>query len=307
MARLQTADISLSDIRRVVEKLRRYVDRYPALQELIDRLPENLGDLDLPGADVDDDALSATLVLQTGELVGTIREALVQAGTDVVRVGGPGYLFLLAAKTAKIRSRAARKEVLQASRGVFQERVDEATDLYLDGSIDRTEWLRRVREEVKDLHVQAAVSGRGGRWDDMRFSDWGRVGQKVREQYGYADNFARELIEKDYSAAQIKNRLSLYADAASSSFEAGYVADKGVDPSVLGYFPGDGTTDCRTRCKCRWSIRILNKSRGDFDATWRLGSAEHCRTCTERARRWRRIKVRNGSLVEPLPPIVSDR
>ena len=72
---------------------------------------------------------------------------------------------------------------------------------------------------------------------------------------------------------------------------------------MLPAWPGDGTTICLTNCKCRWSINILSIERGDYNATWRLGAAEHCRTCRQRARAWKKLRVRGGELVEGYEPI----
>jgi len=58
-----------------------------------------------------------------------------------------------------------------------------------------------------------------------------------------------------------------------------------------------------TRDKCRWAIQILSKENQDFNATWKLGIAEHCETCLNRAQNWTQLEIRNGVMKSDPEPI----
>jgi hypothetical protein len=50
-----------------------------------------------------------------------------------------------------------------------------------------------------------------------------------------------------------------------------------------------------TNCQCRWEI----VDRGDhWDCYWRLGIAEHCPDCVERARNWNPLTIPKEEFVE---------
>lgn len=202
-------------------------------------------------------------------------------------------------------ARGRKTEALDARQAVFRSR---SRSLLSDLSAERITldaWSEAFQEEIKSLHISAYMSGRGGDWSAVGPVEWGRMGQVLRTQYAYARRFAIDIARGHLSENQIRARADLYAASARQSFERGMLAELGIDPSILPAQPGDGTTECRSNCKCRWSIRILSKSRGDFDASWRLGSAEHCRTCRSRARLWKNLQVRSGMLISGFEPVTA--
>lgn len=205
----------------------------------------------------------------------------------------------------KAPTRRQRESALRDIQRAGKKRTDALVDRLERGeSIE--EFQIDFKNAIKDFHIAASVASKGS-WSVMTKADWGRVGNRVRKQYEYADKFVLELLGKQAdegpSFAQIKARASLYVDAISATFHAQEAQNAGINPGVLGVFPGDGSTECRTRCKCRWTIRVLNAQRGDFNARWTLGSAEHCKTCLARGRAWRIIRVRGNRLVAPLPSV----
>lgn len=197
-----------------------------------------------------------------------------------------------------------KQDALQAVQQLFSDRGKTHTRDLFEGNINIDQWRARMRAEVKTLHVGSGVAGGGGNWDEMLPEDWGSIGGRVGREYGFLDDFARELDAGNRSLNQALASVDRYAETASSTYEAIKVSFVGIKPEVLRYFPGDGTTVCRSTCKCRWNIRIISKRRGDFNASWLLGSTEdHCPTCVERRRTWRGVKIRGGQLVEPLKAI----
>lgn len=267
------ASIKRSDVLREIDRLKRLVeedpDKYGDLRALIpdeEYEPEGvLDDRDFRPFDV--------LTPETGEIV-------------------------LAAQ--KI-SRGKKASMLDQRRAAYMEEAARLTSLLKTGVMAPVEFNIRMREELKDLYITAYVIGKGADYEAMQAADWGRIGNMLRNQYGYLRKWLVTLNDKSVlentSSAQIIDRLQKYAASASQAMHAGSNAELGIDPSILPAQPGDGTTDCMTRCKCRWAIRILSKARGDFNATWRLGIAEHCRTCRARARDWVSLEIRDGQLI----------
>ena len=188
---------------------------------------------------------------------------------------------------------------------LFQDRSREHTRDLFSGDITLNQWRERVRSEVKALHVNAGVAGGNGMWDEMGFDDWGRIGQKIRGEYGFLDDLAKDIKKGKRSEQWVLASMDRYGETASATFEAIKTSFVGIDPSVLRFFPGDGTTICRSNCRCRWNIRVLSVKLGNFNASWRLGSViDHCPTCIQRQRKWRSLKIRRGNLVSNMEVIV---
>lgn len=152
-----------------------------------------------------------------------------------------------------------------------------------DGSITIDQWQGSVREAIKMAHIQAAVLGQGGR-NALSPSDYGRIGQKLRQEYRYLERFVRDLLDGAVSSAHALNRIGLYAESVRSSYwegttvrqgQQGYslmrrildgqavhcqdcigYAQRGIVP--IGSLPMPGQRcECRARCKC--SIEYLRQ------------------------------------------------
>lgn len=200
----------------------------------------------------------------------------------------------------QLATRADKTAVYNDLVSAYKARAANLNERFLDGQITRNTWKNAMREEVKTLHVQAYAAGRSGGWGAVTAQEWGSVGARLRRQYQFLDRFADDIVAKDLSLAQMNQRTGLYGSASRASFEAAIAAEKGVPASALPATPGDGTTACRSNCKCRWAI---TKRRGSFFASWKLGRAEHCRTCLARARSWKNLEIRDGVLISTIEPI----
>lgn len=209
----------------------------------------------------------------------------------------------LAARSAPSEAQSAALEARQA---LFRIQAGVANRLYAESEeIDLAEWLELMKAAVKDVHISAYIAGMNGAWSDMTAADWGRVGRTIRDQYAYLENWARELDSSAPSLAQMDARAALYGAAATKSFNDGRATRAGFDPAQLPAMPGDGTTQCRTNCRCYWRIVTLSKSRGDYNVSWRMRVAEHCTTCPKRQRSWRSLKIRGGVMVSEVAVIVA--
>lgn len=167
------------------------------------------------------------------------------------------------------------------------------------GTMTPSEFEAAMRELVADLHTASYAAGRSGNWDAIEPDEWRRIEAVIERQFHFLRGF-RDWIAgtepDDVSEAGVYQRARLYGAAASQSFERGHLADLGLFAELPAY-PGDGTTDCRSNCKCRWAVTTLRKAVGDFNVSWRLGRAEHCRQCRKRSTAWKSLQVRGGALV----------
>ena len=183
--------------------------------------------------------------------------------------------------------RSKKTRILAGARQEYTEEARRLNRRLVNDEITVEVWKSEMMVLVKNVNTAAYVAGKSGEWESMTDQDWGRTGPIIRRQYGFIRKWAGEILsQKEFSLAQLNARAELYAEAASQSFERGYQSEIGMDPSVLPAHPGDGSTRCLARCNCRWAITIKSKARGDYNATWTLGNAEHCRTCRQRRRHW---------------------
>lgn len=154
-----------------------------------------------------------------------------------------------------------------------------ATELS-SGRITVQQWTLLMRDEIKTNHIAQYLLAHGGR-DTMTQADWGRLGQTIRQQYGYLQNFAQQVANGDLTEAQIAARARMYVESSSQSFGQGHAAAMGAPD--LPQQPGDGRTQCLSNCKCYWDIREMEDR---WDCYWKLRPAEHCPDCIANASRW---------------------
>ncbi len=84
-------------------------------------------------------------------------------------------------------------------------------------SLSVADWEVAMRRHVKNTHLNAIALERGG-WANLTPSDFGRVGQIVREQYGYLKGFANDIASgKQRLDGTLGTRAKLYTQAGRSS------------------------------------------------------------------------------------------
>ena len=174
------------------------------------------------------------------------------------------------------RMNAVRDEWIAVSK----QRVNAMAEQLSSGRMTVQEWTYAMRREIRVNHINEYMLGHGGR-STMTQADWGRVGNKVRDQYAYLDNFSRQIAAGNYSEAQIAARARMYVEASSAAYEHGRAKAFGV-PDLPAY-PGDGSTQCLSNCKCSWRFRETDT---EWLCYWTLGQAEHCDDCVQRSRDW---------------------
>jgi hypothetical protein len=155
-----------------------------------------------------------------------------------------------------------------------------------DKRLSVADWEASFARQIKNAYSQQAMLAAGGR-DQMTQQYWGSLGTPLKEQYDYLAEFAKEIVDKRLSAAQIEARTKMYISSSREAYWRirdiqakaggmtqeqwvtvgdGTVCDSCVEAGQmgwmhLGYFgqPGSGTvikkpeTTCRglTLCRCQ--------------------------------------------------------
>lgn len=162
--------------------------------------------------------------------------------------------------------------------------------LVSSGQISPADWRERMRQEIKIAYIQQYLAARGGA-TQMTQRDWGSIGGMIADQYRYLDGFVDAIAGADppLSEGYIAARARMYANSAREASERAHARGRGLPNGSLPAWPGDGSTQCLSNCKCHWEIDEELDAEGNvirFLAYWRLGAAEHCPDCTDRAAAW---------------------
>lgn len=173
-----------------------------------------------------------------------------------------------------VSSEAVENEMFRHSDATHST-LEQLTRQLYGGQINLSQWQIAVASELKDAHLAQAMFAAGGR-KNMGFEEFGRVGQTLREQYAFLSNFANAIANGEVSLAQALNRVDMYGEACKQSYWNEYIEKSdGLLDWVLGAqdeqncnlcpsfaagspytketipaSPADGTTPCKTRCRC---------------------------------------------------------
>lgn len=124
--------------------------------------------------------------------------------------------------------------------------------------IDLVTWQIRMARETKNVQLYSAAAAKGG-WAQLSSADLGRVGQSVRAQLEYLNNFAREIRT---GAQQLDGRLvarvRLYAQSGRQIFhrtERLEMEVRGYDEEQSIRYAGDSCAGCVQEAARGW-VRI---------------------------------------------------
>ena len=137
--------------------------------------------------------------------------------------------------------------------------------------------LAQFKKEMQDLlrsgHIVAASVGKGGR-ERMTQRDWGKVGAKIKWQYGYLDKFVKKIEQGRISKILTANRAQAYASALHITYYQSNATENKPDKplvrrvlnakescdgcsqyAAMGWIPVDempelGELECGDFCKC---------------------------------------------------------
>jgi hypothetical protein len=170
----------------------------------------------------------------------------------------------------------------------------------IEGKIELSEWTRQTALQLKEIHSQQYLLGRGG-LKNMTQRDYGILGARLKKEYKYLNNFATDIRDKQMSIAQFQARLNLYLSSTDASYQAarreahksaGFTSERrrlgslkncppcgsyaGMGWVAIGTLPAIATAcDCKANCKCFFEYSkdepdgFLNRSFG-----WVKGGAK---------------------------------
>ncbi len=144
------------------------------------------------------------------------------------------------------------------------------TDLLIEGKIEVKAWESASQAALKNLHTWNYLLGAGGE-KQMTQSDYGALGQKLKQEYGYLRELAQELIRGELSEAQLRARMAQYASSGGTTHElaraknhkkAGYLWEKRLRTKInscescytyaeMGWQPIATLPEAGQKCECR--------------------------------------------------------
>lgn len=161
------------------------------------------------------------------------------------------------------------------------ERVTALAERLRAGSVSLKEWQALMAAELKAAHLAAGAAARGG-FQNMSPADYGRVGRRLRDEYGWLRGFAEQVASgKQRLDGTLATRAQLYAEAVWTTYhksrralasEVGAVEERNVldagkqhcagclAAAAPGWVPvgtltAVGTRECGPRCGCRLEYR----------------------------------------------------
>lgn len=172
------------------------------------------------------------------------------------------------------------------------EEIRAATDKMASGEVTVSAWHELMVDILYAYHLAGWYVGAVAE-DDPTDEQMDDLAEFMAQELEYLDNFRAALLEEkdDILAPTYRNRAELYGWATGVSFWRGYAGGYGIS---LPFYPGEKSR-CQRRCLCRWSITIIDIEKGQYEATWLLGSTEdHCDECVSRAKGLKPLRINKG-------------
>jgi hypothetical protein len=122
------------------------------------------------------------------------------------------------------------------------------------GAIDLITWQIRMAREVKNVQLYSAAAAKGG-WAQLSLADLGRVGQSVRAQLEYLNDFAREIRTGKQALSGILGRVRLYAQSGRPTYhrtERAEMQVRGYDQERSVRYAGDSCVGCVREAAREW-------------------------------------------------------
>ena len=174
--------------------------------------------------------------------------------------------------------RSGKISTLQAAKLAYQPISEAANNLlqaelekFDNNQINKKSFLRRSKKILGSAYRQAYKQGSGLNSISSDGERW--IDSFAKKQHKYLESFASD-IEASEGVMDYDSRMSLYANAVRAAYWGGSANESDVqmdwvttaeescedcleneagspyDPDKLPGVPGDGSTRCRTNCKC---------------------------------------------------------
>ena len=112
------------------------------------------------------------------------------------------------------------RRIIDATLQSHTRAVQELTEQFRNRAVSLAEWERRMRQEIKNIHIYSALAAKGGK-AQLTPQDYGRLGAVVKRQYRFLERLSNELSTgKQAPDGSLVNRARLYAQAGRGTMEA---------------------------------------------------------------------------------------
>lgn len=98
-----------------------------------------------------------------------------------------------------------------------ENRIQALTSAFYAGSLAPATYAEQMRTQLRRLHLQNAALGAGG-WDRLGQADYGRIGQRLRDDYGRINRLIIDVQDGKISLAQALNRANGYVGNSRIAF-----------------------------------------------------------------------------------------
>lgn len=140
----------------------------------------------------------------------------------------PGYVWLKDfnrfrdMETGRFVSRQTINDITRSQTSEAEARYHELHTALHEGRISAASFVERMREESRRNMLQNIALAKGG-FDRLDFSDFGRAGQALRNQYAQFAGTAQDVADGKVSLPQLLQRANGYAGEARRQY---YIADR---------------------------------------------------------------------------------
>ena len=169
--------------------------------------------------------------------------------------------------------------------------VARLADRLFDRDISLGQWLRQMAKLIKQAHCGAWLLGCGG-WNGLTSLAVSDIDRQLRNLYSFLHSYAQEVREGSLEERQLRRAITyrglvnkgvMFIESMTVSAERGRTMGYGFHPDTLPNYPGDGTTECLTNCRCHWRFRFFTPEPGYYHAFWTLlrnrPDGRNCLTC----------------------------
>lgn len=122
--------------------------------------------------------------------------------------------------------------------------TDRLTEDYRSGRLSLEMFRLELQTVIKHVHMGAATLAKGGR-AQMQPDDYGRVGQIVREQYQFLEDWTLDIAN---GIAPLDGRLTSRARSYIPAGRSTYVTIRGVDLEDVGFDQERSVTQPAEHC-----------------------------------------------------------
>lgn len=175
------------------------------------------------------------------------------------------------------------EQAMEKLTALYEKRITQLSQRLTSGEIELGDWQITMREELRRAHALQLIAGSGGDKAGVDPNDWLKLGNELRSQYLYLEDFGRAIASGDLDSGSIEARARMYARSSRVSFWK----QAGGDLELPAY-PCDGSSECLSNCGCSWDIQ---EDEDGANAYWRLGKTDNCPTCLQRASEWSPYRV----------------